>query len=246
MRNLVLISVVCFFIYVNIALAALIEVDILEILEGDISSLNYDNSSNIVKFTTEFNNRGSVPYKTRIKIDVFDGDGVIFTSWSKENVMMPGDKKIFENYWFNDGGKYDVKIRAYLGNEIRDYKKIEIFLQDVESEDIFEIKSLRTYDDYMVFDIFSKRDVKNVVVMPSQYRLGWIFEQESIESMRANSTKTVKISYYPSVWLPSDVKILVVSDEGKYFSEESFEMEKNTGLWGLFYFWLDSLKLVLG
>ena len=246
MRNLVLIFIVCFFIYVNIALAALIEVDILESLEGDISSLNYDNHSNIVKFTTEFNNKGSVSYKSRIKIDVFDGDSVIFTSWSKENVLMPGDKKVFENYWFGDRGIYDVKIRAYLGNEIKDYKKFEISLQDVEPEDNFEIKNLRTYDDYVVFDVFSKRGVEDVVVMPFQYRLGWIFEQESIESMRANSTKTVKISYYPGVWMPSDVKILVVSDEGKYFSEESFEMEKITGLEGLFYFWLDSLKLILG
>lgn len=246
MRNLVLICLVCFFIYVNIALASLIEVDILETLEGDISSLNYDNSSNIVKFTTEFNNKGSVSYKTRIKIVVFDGDDVIFTSWSKENVLMPGDKKVFENYWFSDGGKYDMKIRAYLGNEIKDYKKFEISLKDIEPEDVFEIKNLRSYDDYVVFDVFSSRDVEDVVIMPSQYILGWIFEQESIENMHANSTKTVKISYYPSVWMPSDVKILVASDEGKYFSEESFEMEKNTGLWGLFYFWLDSLKLVLG
>jgi hypothetical protein len=46
--------------------------------------------------------------------------------------------------------------------------------------------------------------------------------------------------------MPSDVKILVVSDEGKYFTEESFEMEKITGISGLFYFWLDSLKLLLG
>ena len=245
MKNLVLICLVCFFIYVNIALAALIEVDILEVLDGDISSLNYDNSSNIVEFTTELNNKGSVPYKSRIKIDVFDGDNVIFTSWSKENVLMPGDKKVFENYWFGEGGIYDVKIRAYLGNEIKDYKKFEISLKNVQPEDVFEIKNLRTYDDYMIFDVFTSRDTEDVVIMPSQYRLGWIFEQESIESMHANSTKTVKISYYPGVWMSSDVKILVASDEGKYFSEESFEMEKITGLWGLFYFWLDSLKLAL-
>ena len=243
MKKLFLICLVCFFIFVNIVYSTLVEVDIAETLDGNIVSLLYDNSSNIVKFTTEFYNTGSIGYKARLKFEIFEGNKMVFSSWSKEQVMMPGDKQVFENYWYGEGGVYSVKLKAYLGNEIKQYKKFEVSINtDIESESVFKIKNFRTYDDFVIFDVQSDRDVENVVVMPSKYKYGWIIEQEEIDFIKGNTSKTVKIKYYPTVWSTSDIKMIVVSDEGKYFSEQCLVMEKYGGMTGFFYMLLDNFK----
>lgn len=243
MKRLFLAYFVYVFIFVTIAYSALVEVDIAESLDGNIVSLLYDNSSNVVKFTTEFYNTGSIGYKTRLKFEIFEGNKMVFSSWSKEQTMMPGDKHVFENYWYGKKDVYYMKLKVYLGNEIKQYKKFEVSInRDIDSESVFKIRNFRTYDDFMIFDVQTDRDVENVVVMPSKYRYGWIIEQENIDFIKGNTSKTVKIKYYPTVWSPSDIKMVVVSDEGKYFSEQSLVMEKHEGLTGLFYLFIDNFR----
>ncbi len=224
-----------------------IEVSIAEEIKGKISSINYDNFSNIVKFSIEFYNTGSVPYKARVKSEIFNGDEVVFNAWSQEKDFMPGDKKTFDIYWHtNDPGKYYTKLKAYFGNEIKKYEKFEFLVNNTfETKNIFSIKDLRTYDNYIIFDVQSAEDVENVIVMPTNYIYGWIFEQKKIEKMAKDSSKLVILPYYPSLWKPSNVKLVVVSDGGKYYTEKLVRMEKKGSLAGFFYYIVDSIRIAI-
>ncbi len=244
MRKIFLI--LCFLILVGIAQSALIEVGVVEQLKGNISSINYDNSSNLVKFSIEFYNTGSVPYKARIKTEIFNNSNLVFNGWTQEKEFMTGDKKTLDIYWYgNYTGEYSVKLRTYFGNEIKDYRKFKISVNKIaESESIFEIKNFRTYDNYVIFDVKSNETVKNVIIIPDNYVSGWIFEQKRLDNITKDRTKTIVLPYKPSLWIPTNVTLKVISNNGKYYTERTIEMKKNEGLIGLFYNVIDFFRLV--
>lgn len=244
MKALVL-TLACFLFLVNIASAALLEVGVKEKLEATMNSILYENSSNTVRFSFEFYNTGSVPYKARIRNDVSNGNVTIFTGWSQEKDMMPGDKKTFDIYWYADSvGDYSSKVRVYFGNEVKEYKKVDLTISDfVDSEDVFEIRDFRTYDNYVVFDIMSTEDLESLVIIPQKYTAGWVFEQKELVNVSKESWKPVTINYYPSLWNPSNISLGIVANNGKYYSEKELEMKKIGGITGLYYYITDAIKL---
>jgi hypothetical protein len=246
MRSAILTSI-CFLLLVNIAYSALVEVGIAEVLEGNISSINYDVTSNLVKFSFEFYNTGSIAYNSRIKLEVYNDTDLLFIGWGPELEFMSGEKKVSDIYWYaNNIGDYSAKLKVYFGNEIKEYKKFDVPVSEyIEPEDVFEIRNMRTYDDHIIFDVYSVEDAENVVVIPKQYTPGWIFEEAEIDSIASNSSGMVVLNYYPTVWKPSNVTIQVVSDQGAYYTEERAEMVKEEGLLGLVYSLIDNLRIAL-
>jgi len=244
MRKIFLI-LICFLFLIGIAYSAVLEVGVAEILDGNISSINYDASSNVVRFSIEFYNIGSIPYKARIKTEIFDNSDLIFSGWSQEKDFMPGDKKTFDTYWYSNCiGDYFAKLKVYFGNEIKEYKKFGFSVSEyVTPKDVFDIKYLRTYDNYIIFDVKSKEDVNNLRVIPNEYTSGWIFEQKEIGNIYGNRSKLVVLNYYPTLWKPSNVSLILVSGEGNYYTEKRVEMMKVGGLTGLFYYVIDSLRM---
>ena len=165
--------------------------------------------------------------------------------WQITGHFMPGDKKNFDIYWYaNDIGEYFAKLKVYYGNEIREYKKFEFLISNsIESEDIFEIKDLRTYDNYIIFDVKSKEEVKDVIITPNRYTSGWIFEQKKIDKINKDGSKLVILPYYPTLWTPANVTLAIASNNGKYYSEKTIEMKKNEGLVWLFFYIVDGLRI---
>jgi hypothetical protein len=245
MKKIVLILIICLLFLIRIAYSSLIEVGINETIKGNVSSITYDNNSNIVKFSIEFYNTGSVGYKDRIKIEIFDNEDLIFSGWSQEKDLMPGERKSFDIYWYNNKtGKYFAKLKSYFGNEILEYKEFEFSIgRSTKPEDNFEIKNFRTYDNFIIFDVDSKEDSHDVVIIPQQYTSGWIFEQKEIGNLTKNGSKLVVMNYYPSLWTPSNVSLAIVSDGGKYYTEGTLEMKKNEGLTGAFFYVVDRLRI---
>jgi len=239
--------ILCFLILAQIAFSSLIEVDISEDVKSDIIHEVINTSFNAVNFSTEIYNTGSVPYDARARIFVYSENKLIFSGWSQKEDMMPGDKKTFNMYWYaSSPGNYESKLRVYFGNEIIESEKEEFQIKDsLEPEDVFIIESFRTYDDHVVFDIVSKRDVENVIIIPSGYVSGWIFEQKTIKNIKKNVINTISINYQPTVWKPTSLKISVMAENGRFYSEKIVEMKKEEGVTGLIYNILDNLKLLL-
>lgn len=221
----------------------MISVNVPENLKGSITLFSYGPFLDILKFQTEYYNTGSIAYKARIRIDVFNDSQMVFTGWSDEKSMMPGDRKNFEIYWYtNSTGNFTAKARVYFANEINEEelnieKKVSTF-----PESIFEIESFRTYDNHVIFDLMAKKDARNVVVIPSNFPLGWIFEQKKIDSINKDEGMTVILHYYPSVWTPQNINLVIASDEGRYSTEKTVELRKETGIQWLFYYIVDGLR----
>ena len=247
MKKLILIAVLFVLILAKIVFSSLIEVDINEDIKGEIFHVGVNISSNIVKFSAEFSNTGSIAYNARARIFIYKNDKLLFNGWSQEKTLMPGDRKIFDVYWYASSPvKYESKLRFYAGNEIFESEKKEFQVNEaLVPEDNFEIMNFRTYDDHIIFDLKSKNDAKNIIVIPSKYVLGWIFEQKTIDYMKKGSVKAVSINYYPTFFEPKDLKLAVVAENGKYYSEKTLEMRKEQGIIRIFHSILDSLKLLL-
>ncbi len=244
MKRVFLTLILFFLVMISIANSSSIEVGVNEGIKGNISSIVYDNNSNIVKFSIEFYNTGSVGYKTRIKLEVSDGNTTIFNGWSQEKDFMPGERKSFDIYWYNNNsGKYFAKLKGYFGNEISEYDKFEFSINiSISPEDVFEIKNFRTYDNYMIFDVVSEEDSSNVIIIPYNYPSGWIFEQKDMVNLTKGNPKLVVLNYYPTLWIPSNVSLAIVSDKGSYYTEKTLEMKKIEGLTGLFFYIIDTLR----
>jgi len=230
----------------SVANSTIIEVEVPQSLFGNFTSFSYDSSKDILKFWFEFYNSGSTAYRTRIRLDVLNDSKIVFTGWSDEKVLMPGDRKNFEIYWYtNSTGNFSARARAYFGNEILERKFSLEKKNSFSPEDVFEIKNFRTYDDFIVFDIKAKRNAKDVVILPSDFPLGWVFEQKKIDFLKEGEEKTVAIDYHPTVWSEGKLNLIIASNEGRYKTEERFEMRKEMGIFWLIYYLTDMLKLFI-
>jgi hypothetical protein len=227
----------------QLAKSAEIKVSVPADLQGNISSISFNSSPDLVRFQIEFYNVGSVAYKARIRLDINDSQNV-FTGWSDEKSLMPGDRNSYDIYWYaNSTGNFSAKAKVYYANEIFEQKFNIGKKASSSSENVFEIMNFRTYDNFIVFDLKSNQDAKNVVAIPTNIPIGWIFEQKEIGSLNKGVTKNVVIQYYPSVWTLKNMTLTIASDEGRYYSEKTFELNKETGILWLFHYLIDRLKM---
>lgn len=219
-----------FILLFNIASAQKIAVNIGEVLGAETSGFDYDSLINkgIFKVSFQLYNTGSVGYKARARLDVFNGSKLIFTGWSEEKSFIPSDRKIFTLYWYpTEKGEYSAEIKIYYANEIKTVKKIKLEVKNVTSQsDIFEIKNLKTFSDELRFDLESKKSLKDVIIIPSDYPLGWMFEEKKINNLIKDETKEVSIKYEPSLWKNTTLTLNVITPDGKYVASKSFMLER--------------------
>ena len=234
-------------IFIVISSAAVIEIEVKMKLDGKISFFSLERMNNIVKASTEFYNTGSVAYRARARLDILNGSGLIFSGWSKEKVLMPGERKTFEIYWYSPSKAKNLtaRLRIYFGNEIKEVNKTLSIDYVKSSQDIFQIKNFRTYDGHIKFQIRASQSLKDVIVLPSDYMQGWIFEQAKLEELKANKNTEVTLSYEPTVWMPSEVTIHVFSLDGKFHTSKTFELKKEKGIWKYLHYLYDKLSLIL-
>jgi hypothetical protein len=231
---------------IPIASAGVIEIGVKTVLKGEISAFFYNTSNGVLKLNPEFYNSGSVAYKTRARLNIVNSTDVIFTGWGKEETLMPGERKSFEIYWYTPRTENIVaKLRIYYGKETIEREVKFKVVNTKTTEDVFLIKNFRTYDDSIKFQLRSTEPLKNVIVIPKNYMMGWVFEQKMIENLDANKNMEVVIPYEASVWFSHNVTIDVVTEDGKYYSTLSFNLQKEKGFEKYFHYVTDRLNLLL-
>jgi hypothetical protein len=232
--------------------AAVIEVNVSKRLACEISALSYNATTDLVKFSVEQYNTGSVPYKARVRIDVMNsssgGNEVLDSMWGEVAVLMPGDKSLSRIYYYsNSSGKSVIRVRSYYANEISE-RTFEIskpsYAKKVPaSSDDAYVTGIRTYDGFLIADIHSTSNVKDAVVIPKDYPEGWTFLQKPLGDLKSGQDVTVRIPYEAQVFLPGRMAIEVVADEGTIRSEARFIMKKESGLVGFLEKIIDLVKV---
>jgi hypothetical protein len=231
----------------GIAAAILIGISIKMEVQGNVTAVFYSTSNGVFKMTPEFYNTGSVAYKARARLEIINATDVIFTGWSKEEVLAPGDRKTFEIYWYSPNvGKFNTSLRMYYGREVADYATSQIEIKNTQAtKDIFKIENFKTYDDYIRFDIKTNQSLNNILIIPSGYITNWVFEQRRIEKIDKYRRTEVVIPYEPTVWIPSQVTIEIVTEDGKYYASRSFELQREVGVWKYVGPVIDKIRLYL-
>ena len=175
----------------------------------------------MVKFTVEVHNSGSVGYSSRIRIDVY-GAGNNTTIWSDKKALFPGMRKAYNLYWYaQNDGNYTARIRAYFGNEISE-KYIEFQINSMlQAEDIFDVKNQDVRGDMISFDLGSDKSFGKALIIPLKYPKSWIIEETAVEG-----AGRVNMKFEPSLWYPTDLTLGIASDDGAYYSVETFHVER--------------------
>jgi len=230
--------IVSFFFILSISRAQEIEVNIKEVIEVEASSIDYNSTitdGKPFKVNIELFNPGSVGYNSRIRLDILDQDNLVFTGWSDEKNFFPGNWKIYDLYWhpLNFEGNLKASIRIYFANEIKKIKPIKFEVKSTEksSESVFEILDFRTYDEEIEVLVKTNKTVENIVFIPSDYSTGWIFEQTKINKLDSGSLKIINLKYEPSLWKPDDVTISIFTEDGNYYTSQSFSLKRETFFW---------------
>lgn len=234
------------FLFLSIVTAQVIHVDIVETLNVTISAISYPKITNgAFKITTEIFNTGSVGYRARVRLDVFDQHNLLYRGWSSETSLSPGARTSSNIYWYepNRTGNFKGRLRIYYANEINE-TEINFEVRDLPTtQDIFEISDFRTYDDYIKFSLKSPQTVKNIIAFVSDYPIGWIFEQTKIEKLEQNDKISVSIPYQPSLWVPSEITLSIVTEDGKYYSSKSFNLAKEEGFLKYINYLVDAIRV---
>jgi len=199
-------------------------------MEGDLSILYFGLMNNgIFNATYRFSNNGSVPYKVRGRLDIYNETGyLIFTGWSQEFEFYPSKTKIFETYWFpiNDTGNFTAEIKIYYGNEIYSSDKIEFSIKETHQLESLKLGTkVKVYDGEIDLNFNSDIDLENFILIPYKYPKGWIFEQTRLKGKRAS------IGYSPTVWVEGKtLTFLLISEDGKYGNFQEVQIKKEHGI----------------
>ena len=236
---------ITFFFILGTVTAVQVKIDILEIADGRIIAPTSMNISGILRIDPEFVNTGSTAYKARTKLDILRDNDIIFTGWSDEKEIFPGDRKTFSIYWYlpNAHEELSGKLNIHYANTIKEYDIIPLNINTPPiSDNPFQIYDFRTYDNYIRFDVNSIRDSHDVIIFISDIPVGWIFEQKRLTAIKENRDIEIVIPYSASIFNSRPITITIVSDDGRFYAEEEFILEKEEGLLFHFNHFIDSLK----
>ncbi|MBI4020212.1 MAG: hypothetical protein HY367_02685 [Candidatus Aenigmarchaeota archaeon] len=227
------------------ASALSVEVGVAEKLEGSLKTIQTSNSNGLIKVVSEFYNSGSIGYTARERLEL-NATGHGQTAWSSLAALVPGQRGTFEAYLYSNTTE-DAEIipRVYFANEILAADPIVVRGGTLMSrEPAFELYDFRAYDDMVRLDIRSSKDVGGIVLIPEGYPPGWVFEQARISShMKAGRDAEARMGYHPDIFSEgAQLKIMAVSEDGRYYGEGAFVMRREAGLSMYINLFIDGMK----
>ena len=244
------ILIVSFLLILSISRAQEVDVNIKEVIEVEATKVDYNSTvtdGKPFKVNTGLFNPGSIEYKARVRLDIFDQDKLVFTGWSDERHFFPGNQKIYDLYWYplNSEGNFKASIRIYYANEIKKIKPIKFEVIPIKQtpENVFEILDFRTYDEEVEFLLKTNKTLGNIVIVPSYYPISWVFEQDKIGELESGSIKIVNLKYEPSLWKESDVTVSIFTEDGEYYTSQSFSLKRETFFWKHIYRIINGLRV---
>jgi len=225
MRNLILFLLIS----IPIVHSLTVDVNVPEILDSRISSFILDDSKpNIVNIKTEVHNIGSLPFNSRVRLEVISKNQTDKILWSDEKLINPSEKKLFNLFfYFNQSGSFRIKVRIYYSNEIMEYKDATFQLEkSIEPSDIFKIRRMRISGNYLKFEIKSEEN-GNFVANFFDYPKSWIVEQKTF-SLEEDKWTPVKVKFIPAGDFNRKIGFEVFSIDGNFYNSTHFELKKES------------------
>ena len=232
-----------------------IEVNVKGKIGGNIEYFEMNETTDsLQKFVIQWYNSESANCRSRIEFKIYENsynESVYIKSvWSEERDMTSGMSNSFEAYWVPPNeGNYSVKINVHHCYEIIESDAMNFSVESLpKREEIIDIEAENIPGRKIQVKLKSDRDMENIVIVPTGYPLGWVFNGKRIEKIKAGETMVRELDYEPSVWNEENINIQAVSLDGKYSSEKiDFALKEEKYFWdeyGYIILFLITLSLV--
>jgi len=233
--NFAVTMLLCVSVFASMAVSAdasKMGVYVADIMNIDFKIPELGEKNNMITARAGIHNTGSIEYAARVRMDIMSNSDVLFTAWSDEKRITPGQREGFVLYGYRpEASNLSMRTRAYYGNEMHELEPFYIGeWETAETKTAFSVMNFRTYDSYIRFDIMSNQSLEGVVVFPASYPSTWIFEQERIDGLERNAIKEVMIPYETGFFRERDISIVMATEDGSYYQEQVFTLNRETGL----------------
>jgi hypothetical protein len=243
-------AALCLIVLYSVSAGAMpLDVNVPETIRGvsQYASYGKEVSAQPQRFLLDWENQGSVSCRVRMRIDFLEEDVKVYTGWSAEKPIEPGDHGEFVVYFYpNMSGNYTARIFAYHCNTIEELKNASFSAYVPRSEANltgnasnasarkanatapaapFEIKTSNTNEN-VEFRVKSKTTLSELVIIPVKYPLGWIMESGKAGEIKAGEERSIDAPYVPSVWKPVEVVYEVSTLDGKYHQTVSVKLSE--------------------
>ena len=213
------------------AVAIQIRTEINGVIEGQIEYVDYRNAvyDSPQEFKVALVNTGSVGCLARVRVDVMNGDKLVYSAWSRELPVESGSSELFTSYWQpNESGNYTGDVRIYQCNMIYDGPELNFsaVISNKTAANPFEVKVNNNGDKIMV-TVKSNVDLDGVAIIPEDYPLGWIVESSEV-NLKKGEERTAEIRYSPGIWKPGDVKLLLSTSDGAYKASSTYRIREGS------------------
>lgn len=228
---MIFLFMVAFALFSQTALSLTIDVGINEKLACEVKEISESYENGLFEHTIEFYNSGSVPYSAIARMDLLEGEKVVFTMWSDRRFTNPGQKEYFRLYAYTDhAGQFRPRIRVYFGNEIMEKTYPEqTIVQPISFAGNFNLSKTGSGKDFVEFEIVSGNSLEDVIIAASNYPPGWIFFSDKI-NLEANVSRYVRIAYEPDKQRTINASLLVISKGGVYVTRLPFAIGNEDGI----------------
>lgn len=215
----------------SVAYAQFIGVGVSEVLKTEVLGLEYNSlieNGEPLKVSFELSNIGSIGYRARVRLNIYNRTNLLQTVWSSEENLPPGIGYHFNVYYpVNSEGKFKARVRVYYANEIEEVKSFDFQVKKIISpKNTFYITNFRTYKEEVEFNLRSNETLENILIVPTNCPTGWVCEQKKLDGIKENETKKISLFYNPSLWKESGITINIFTEDGKYGTTETFVMKK--------------------
>ena len=227
MRRAVITFLAAIAVISSVAFALSVSMDVGEELNAELKTISSYESNGLYNISIELYNSGSIPYNALARLDLFDGEKRVFTTWADSREMAPGKKEYFDIYAMaNETGNLSPRIRVYFANEVIEKWYPSARFNPVPETGSLKIENQASGKGYVEFDLTSDRDA-DVIILPDKYPAGWVFHY-SKANLRANVTSRQRLDFEPDIMRPADVMVDVVSDDGGLYASSRFSIRSES------------------
>lgn len=199
-------------------------------------------------FFVDWENIGSAACRTILKVKIFNETGLLYTGWSAEKSVEPGETEDFSVWWYPpDAGNYSSLLWVHYCDLVFEGPAINFSVvnSSLSQARPYSMKG-KNLDGFIELTFTASEDVSGVVVSPRDYPLGWVVASDFLGDMRRGETKTARIYYEPSVWRPRNITFDVSSAGGGFHQVEVYGLERaKYSVQELVIFGLSALVVVL-
>ena len=231
---------------ISLGYALQLDVHVTEVIDGNIVQVDAEKFINNTpqRFLIHWENTGSVGCRVRMGVDIYNEE-LMYTAWSKELPLEPGDYSELEAWFYpKNSGNITSKIFIYFCNTIQQGPVLNFTafipitsdnitnttrsVVKAKKEKAFDIRAEST-ENYVEMRIRSKKNIKDLVIIPRECPLGWIFESAKIDEIKKDEEKVVKINYVPSIWKEKTIEFDVVTMDGENHMVKEVILSKKKG-----------------